>query len=390
MANTLTNLIPTMYEALDVVSREMVGFIPAVTRHSGVERAALNQPVLVPVVPATTAEAANTPAVTAPDTGDQSIDTVEIKITKSYHIPVRWNGEETRGLNNAGTYNTINRDRFAQAFRRLTNLIETDLASTYKFASRAYGTAGTTPFASATLQKDFAQPQLILDDNGAPPDDRHMVLSNAAVGSIRGERSELWKANEAGTDELLRNGIIARVQGLNIHQSGQVALHTRGTASGATLDSTDYAIGTKSLTVAAAGSGTLVEGDQVNIAGENNGIWYGVRSGVAEVGSGGTLALNAPGLRIAQTTNTSNVTVPSANWRANMVFHRGAIVLATRPPALPEGGDMAEDMAFITDPRSGIVYEVAVYKQFMQNVIHVRVAWGWQAIKQEHIAVLFG
>src|SRR5690606_28692783 len=173
------------------------------------------------------------------------------------------------------------------------------------------------------------------------------------------ERDELFKANEAGTDEMLRNGIVSRVMGLNIHQSGQTPLHTKGTASSATLDSTDYAIGTKTVTLAATGSGNFVEGDMVNIAGENNGIWYGLRSGLTGVGSGGTVTLNAPGLRIAQTTNTSNVTVPSANWRANLVFHRGAIVLATRPPAVPAGGDAAEDIAFITDPRSGIVYELA-------------------------------
>src|ERR1043165_4224907 len=156
MANTLTSLIPTMYEALDIVSRERVGFIPNVSRDSSAERAALNQSILVPIVPSTTAEADNTPAVNAPDTGDQSIGNVEITISKSKHIPVRWGGEETRGLLNAGSYQSINKDRFKQAFRRLCNLIEADLASSYKYASRAFGTAGQTPFGTADDLSDFA------------------------------------------------------------------------------------------------------------------------------------------------------------------------------------------------------------------------------------------
>ncbi|MDE2431187.1 MAG: P22 coat - protein 5 family protein, partial [Burkholderiales bacterium] len=127
--NTLTGLVPTIYESLDIVSREMVGMIPAVARNSKADRAALNQPITVPIVP-TVSMADNTPAVTAPDTGDQVIGNVSMTISKSKHVPIRWAGEEQRGQLNAGTYMGTFRNQLSQAFRTLVNQIDVDLFTT--------------------------------------------------------------------------------------------------------------------------------------------------------------------------------------------------------------------------------------------------------------------
>ncbi len=43
MANTLTNLIPAIVKGFDVVSRELVGFIPSVNRDPSADRIAKNQ-----------------------------------------------------------------------------------------------------------------------------------------------------------------------------------------------------------------------------------------------------------------------------------------------------------------------------------------------------------
>ena len=96
MANTLTSLIPTIITALDKVSREQVGFINAVNRNSGAEQVALDQTLTIPITPAASA-ADNTPAVNAPDTGDQTIANTTMSISRSKHVPIRWNGEETKG-----------------------------------------------------------------------------------------------------------------------------------------------------------------------------------------------------------------------------------------------------------------------------------------------------
>jgi len=388
MANTLTGLIQTIYQARNVVSRERIGFAGAVTRNSSGEAAALDETIRISIADAVTSEASNTPAVAPPDTGDVTGAYVDMSISSSKHIPVRFNGEEVRGLKNTGNYEDFVSQRFQQAFRRLDNLVETDIAATYKYASRAVGTKGTTPFNTAGTVSDFANVMQILDDNGCPPDGLCLVLNNAAWANLRGKQSNFFKVNEAGSDEMLRDAAMAKAFGFKLFQSGFVAAHTPGTTTDATLTSTDYAVGSTSLTLASTGTGTIVEGDQVNIAGENNGIFYGVRSGDAAVGDAGTVVLNAPGLRIAQTTNTSLILPQATVWKANLAFHPSAIQLITRAPAM--GDDLAVSKEMVYDEVSGITYEIAEYAGFGQTTFHVRLAWGVKAIKQEHIAVLFG
>ncbi|MFA9597748.1 P22 phage major capsid protein family protein [Citrobacter telavivensis] len=380
MANTLTGLLPDMYEALDVISREMTGFIPAVSRNSNVERAAIGQNVLVPVT-TSAASADNTPGVTAPNTGDAVVDNVQVAITKSKHVPVRWNGEETKGLMNAGTFSTIQADRFYQAMRTLVNEIENDLwLEAYKNASRAYGTAGTTPFGTAADMSDFAGVLRILEENGAPKTDLQLVLGHAAIGNLRGKQSGLFKVNEAGSSDMLRNGMTDRIMGMAIRHSDPISLVAKGSGAGyltngaAVAGSTGIALDT--------GTGTILSGDIVTLNGDTN--KYVVNSALA----GGAIAIGKPGL-LLDAADGAALTVGNS-YTPNVAFARSAIVLATRAPAKPEGGDAADDTTIITDPVTGLSFEIAVYRQFLQVVYHVRLAWGYRAIKSEHISLLLG
>lgn len=382
MANTLNDMFPDLYAAKDIVSRELTGFIRAVTRDSRVERAAKDQTVRVPVTPAATA-ADTTPAVNAPDTGDQTIDNVSVTISKSRHVPVRWNGEESMGLRTAGTFSTINRDRFVQAMRTLVNEIEADVASLYKKASRATGTAGTAPFGTADVLTDAAVARQILEDNGAPQSDLHMVLGSAAMANLRGKQSVLFKVNEAGTEEMLRRGTIGELQGFELHGSAQVASHTKGTGTSYLINNASgEAVGETTLTLD-TGSGTIIAGDILTHASDSDNKYV-----VTTALSGGDVVIAKPGLRIAAADDDA-VTVGN-DYAANMVFHRGAILLATRQPALPDGGDAADDRTVLTDEHSGLSFEVAIYKQFRQVVTHISIAWGFELIKPEHTAILLG
>jgi hypothetical protein len=384
MSNTLTGLIPTLYNALDVVSRELVGFIPAVSSDMTFERAAKGQTVTSPVAPASAASDI-TPAVTPPNDGDQNIGYVSMTITKARRVPVRWNGEEKKGLdNNGASFNVIFRDQIAQAMRTLTNEVESDLAGLSRFASRAYGTAGTAPF--ATNLSDTAQLRKILSDNGAPLGDLQTVIDTSAGANMR-TLTQLSKANESSDTSLLRRGVLLDVHGFAIRESAQIQTLSSGTAAAATTNNTGYAVGTTVITLASAGTGAVLAGDFITFAGDTN--KYAVALGDTDTSNGGSITLAAPGLRKAISAAATAITVISASTR-NMSFARSAIALATRAPALPPQGDSAVDRQIITDPVSGLSFEIAMYAQYRQMQYEVSLAWGVAAVKPDHIAVLLG
>lgn len=384
MANTITNLIPDIYNALDVVSRELVGFIPAVSMDATYERAAVGQTVRSHVAPAATATDI-TPGVTPPDDGNQTIGNTSMTISKSRRVPVRWNGEQSRGLDNGGPGRAnIMRDQFAQAMRTLVNEVETDLGALHIYASRAYGTAGTAPFATAGDYTAASNALKILKDNGAPNIDNHLVMDTAAGANLLGKQS---KVNESGTDSMLRQGVILDMFGMALRESAQIVTSTAGTGASATTDTAGYSVGDTTITLAVAGTGTIIAGDVITFAGDTN--KYVVVTGDADVSNGGTVVLAAPGLQKAIAASATAITVVAAAAR-NMIFNRSAIALATRVPALPEEGDSAIDREIIVDPRSGLSFEVAMYPQYRQMQYEISLAWGVKAVKTEHIGLLLG
>lgn len=378
MSNTLTGLIPTIYTALDVVSREQVGFIPAVARNAKADAAAKGQTVTASVAPvATTVDIE--PGPTAPNNGDQNIGTVDVKITKSKMAPVKWNGEEQLAIGPSGTYNTILADQFKQAFRALANEVDADLGSLYYGTSRAVGTAGTTPFGIKEDFTDAAQARQVLSDNGSPTTDMQMVLGSSAITNLRGKQSVLFKANEAGTDSLLREGVIGRLEGFNIHESAGIKRVAGGAGAGYLVNGAKQA---GDIIIAIdTGTGGIVQGSVVTFAGDDN--KYVVAASTAS-----TITLSAPGLRQSLADNTA-ITVGGA-YTANMAFDRGAFLLAARTPAMPEGGDSADDVMNVTDPVSGITFQVALYRQYRQVRYEVGLAWGVASVKPAHAVLLLG
>lgn len=381
MANVLTNLAADIYVAADVVGRELTGFIPAATINAnGSERVAKGDTVRAAFTRAASVVDVSE-AMTIPEGTDQTVDNKTLSISNSRAVQIPYTGEDIRHLNNGVGFETVYGDQIAQAMRALVNEMEADLAEeAYKNASRAFGSAGTTPFGSNF--SEVAEIRQILVDNGMPANDGQasLVLNTVAGTNLR-QLAQLQKVNEAGGSDLLRQGTLLELQGLALRESAQVQAHTKGTGSSYLLNDASSAIGDTTI-AADGGSGTILAGDVVTFNGDTN--KYVVNTAL----SGGSLAIGAPGLRVALADNAA-ITVGNS-YTANVAFHRRALEIAMRAPAVPEGGDAADDAMTVQDPFSGLVFEIRVYRGYRKTMIEVAAAWGVKAWKPDFIALLLG
>ena len=375
MANTLSNLIPDVYAALDVVSRELVGALPGVTRDPKADRLATNQTLRIAQTPTNTT-ATYTPSMAIPSAIDQTVANASLTLSKNKYAGFSWTGEEEYGMDQGPGFLSIRQNQIAQAFRVLVNEMENDVCDAIaQGASRATGTAGTTPFAS-TLG-DSAQVRKILDDNGAPGSGRSLVLNTAAGAALR-TLGQLTKANEAGQSMTLRDGELLNMHGFSIRESAQINDATAGTGASYLLNGA-LTVGATTVTVD-GGTGTILAGDIVTI-GSNKYV-------VATALSGGSFTINAPGIVAAAADNLA-ITVNATSAR-NLAFSSDAIVLATRLPMFPSQGDLAIDNEVITDPRTGISFDLRVYPGDGMVLYRIHALWGWKLAKPNHAALLLG
>lgn len=382
MANVLTDLAADIYKAADVVSRELTGIIPSVLINAdGSERVAKGDTVRSHFTRQATA-VDSTPAMTIPEGTDQTVDNKTATISKSRAVQIPWTGEDIKHVNNGSGFETIYGDQIAQAMRTLTNEMEADLwAEAYTNASRAIGTAGTTPFGSNFDL--LADARKILVDNGAPINDRQstLVLNTAAGANLR-KLAQLQKANEAGNDILLRQGELLDLQGLMLKESAGVGLHTAGTGSGYLVNDASLAVG-DTVIAADTGTGTILAGDVVTFDSDSDNSYV-----VTEALSGGSFTIGGPGLRVAIPENDPITVVGNAT--KNIAFHRNAIELIARPEAQPQGGDAAVDAMMVQDPRSGLPFELRVYKGYKKAMFEVGLAWGTKAWLDKFIVQVNG
>jgi hypothetical protein len=386
MANslTLTSLTENIFRAKDRVARELVGFIPSVLINSGSEGVSINGTVNSFVTAAPTLNTSYTPAMTIPSADDQTVSAQTMTIGQVANVRIPLRGEDLRQLDNTAGGQRVIDDMIAQAMRKVVNTIESYVGTiVYKGASRAVGTAGTTPFASN--HNTVNSIRQILVDNGAPLDDVSLVINSLAGTNLR-NLSYLYKVNEAGTSELARQGVLLDISGIKIRESAGVASHTAGAGTGALINGAE-AVGQTSLTFDTLTVNTtgIKAGDIITTAADTTNK-YVVKTGTTS--TSGDIVIGAPGLLVAAPDNNA-ITVGSS-YTANVAFHRNAVELVVRPPAMPYGGDSAVDRMTVVDDYSGLVFDIALYKGYGMNMLDITTFYDAKVWKTEFVATLLG
>lgn len=390
MANdiSLTGLTEFLYQARDQVAREPAAFAQGVIVNGGSEGVSAGGTVTSMRSTEPTLETSYTPAMTVPDAADITTTTETLTLSSYAGASIPLKGEQWAQLANTVGAEQALKQLYKQAIRKMVNTIEAAIATAaYKGASRAVGTAGTTPFASNfNLVNSLRQ---ILQDNGAPmSDDMLSLIINTNAGVNLRNLSTLTKANEAGSDATLRRGELLNIGGLSIRESAGVQLHTKGAGASYVINNGNIAVGSTTISIDGGTVNTtgFKAGDVITVADEPTAGKYVVKTGLTSVA--GTIVLNEPGLRGAIVDGKA-VTIGDS-YTANVGFHKSAIELAMRPVAQPPGGDAGEEIATLVDEVTGLSFSARLYKGYGINQIKLMSFYGIKVWKPEFVATLLG
>ena len=390
MANdiSLTGLTEILYKSRDAVCREPVSFAQGVMVNGGSEGVSSGGTVTSIRSTEPTLETSYTPAMTVPDASDITTTTESLTLSSYAGASIPLKGEQWAQLANTVGAEAALTQLYKQAIRKMINSIEATVATAaYKGASRAVGTAGTTPFASNfNLVNSLRQ---ILQDNGTPMDDGMLsLIINTSAGTNLRNLSTLTKANEAGTDATLRRGELLNISGLSIRESSGVQTHTKGAGASYVINNGNIAVGSTTISVDGGTVNTtgFAAGDIITIADEPSAGKYVIKTGLTAVA--GDIVIAKPGLTGAIVDGKA-VTIGNS-YTGNVLFHRSAIELVMRPPAMPDGGDAATDRMTVVDPDSGLVFEVAIYKGYGMSLMELVCYYQAKVWKSELVATLLG
>jgi hypothetical protein len=333
------------------------------------EAAEQGDTINVPIPSAVTAVDVS-PAITPPANADQTPTKVAIALSNWKEAPFYLTDKQMHEVMNGWIPKQA-----SEAIRSIINAMDSSMLALYKGMYGAYtATTANSPMASI---KDATGMRKVLNQNLAPLDSRHAILDPAAEAEALG-LNQFADSTFSGSVAAIMEGQLNRKLGAQWWMNQNVPTHTAGTQTGNSIikASTAHAVGVKSLTCTTAASTGAVaykEGDIITIAGDTQ--TYVVTADVTEASAATDYTTPIePGLKVALT-GSEVITLDDASGVVNMMIHRDAIALATRPLADVDMGLGAISMSDV-DPVSGLALRVEVTRQHKQTRFSYDMLWG--------------
>ena len=387
MANTLTAILVQILTKGMMTLREQVLMTRLVNTDYSLEAKKKGQTIDIPLSAAQSA-ADVTPAATPTAPTDLTPTTAQISLSSWKHADFALDDREV-GRIQAGEFVPL---QMQEAFKAIATAINDSVFATYTGIYGYTGTSGTTPFGSGVEVASATNMRKLLHEQLCPRGDRRAVLDFSAEAAAL-NLAPFSDAEKRGSSETKTTGELGRIFGFNWYGDDGVPSHTAGTASGATTDTAGYSVDDTSITLASAGTGTLLEGDIITFAGDDQ--TYVISTGDADVSGGGTIVID-PGLKVAITTAATAITL-MATHVVNVGFHRDAFGLAVRAPdaGLKEllGASKAanvEGSVTLQDPVSKLVMRLELIRGYKMTIWDVDCLWGTTLVSPERACRLAG
>ncbi len=362
--NTTTYIIPQLLAQGLLTLRQMAVMPRFVNRAYETLAGEKGSTIDVPVSSAIAA-APVTPSYVMPDDVGVSPTRVQILLDKWYEAPFFLTDKEMVEVMD-GTIPL----QAQEAVKALANQVDNDLLALYKDIYGWSGVAGTTPF--STDVSEYLTARKVLNEQFAPLDPRYVMLDPDAEANALGLRA-FQDASFRGDNAGITEGIIGRKLGATWFVDQNAPTHAVGTM---TVPGTSaVTIGTKSVAVAAA-TGSYVVGDVVLLGADDPQTY--TLTGVT--GTAPTTAFTIePAAKVGQ---TAGAIVRKAAHVVNLLFHRDAFALATRPF---QGADPLGlgQFSSAVDPVSGLTLRLEVSREYKRTRFSYDILYGVKTIRRE-------
>jgi hypothetical protein len=374
--NTVTNVIQQLLAQGLLALRENAQMPRLVNRGYESVAGEKGSTIDIPIPSAITAQDV-TPSYVPPDDAGISPTNVSINLDQWVEAPFFLTDKELLEVQE-GTIPM----QASEAIKALANDVDDYLFSLYKRVFGWSGVGGTTPF--QTDLTEYLDARKELNNQLAPMDPRYSVINADAEAAALGLRAFQDASFRGDADGIIR-GQIGEKLGAMWVMDQNVPSHTAGDASGATTNAAGYALGIKTITLASAGTGDILEGDVITFA--NHAQTYAVVTGDADVSDGGTVVFY-PGLKTALPTSAQAITV-KPDHVVNLAFHRDAFALASRPFAGADPMGLGTYMSAV-DPVSRLALRLEVSRQHKRTRFSYDILYGAQLVRPELAARMAG